>query len=334
MLEQYKYSLFQMATTTGYNEPPIDYSDNDSDDYYFSRSHQTIINSQQQPMMDLSRSQLPTIDYHDLLIKDTIGQGGFGKVYRGKWNRNNVAIKEAYKQSVDMNQAIIKEANIHFNLNHPNIIRMFGISKKNGKILLVMEYARGGSLRDILTEICLPPSIIIKFAIQISSAMEYLHEFKPKPIIHRDLKSLNSNPQLLDSYNFWSIFSVLLNEPFHERNWQSKQIKLTDLGLAREFSHSAQMSQCGTYAWMAPESITESKFSKASDVWRLVYHLETWLYHFVLSFGVVLWELLTGQIPYRDFQWPATAFGIGKGTIRLPIPKTCPEELKFILTGE
>lgn len=69
---------------------------------------------------------------------------------------------------------------------------------------------------------------------------------------------------------------------------------------------------------MSPESIRDSKFSKASDVW---------------SFGVVLWELLTGQIPYRDFSGPAIAYGVGNGNLKLPIPKTCPEELRIILEG-
>ena len=96
------------------------------------------------------------------------------------------------------------------------------------------------------------------------------------------------------------------------------------------------MSQCGTYAWMAPESITESKFSKSSDVWRYNSTFKYLLIRFIFvlfSFGVVLWELLTGQIPYRDFSGPAIAFGIGNGKLTLPIPTTCPEELKTILQG-
>lgn len=130
--------------------------------------------------------------------------------------------------------------------------------------------------------------------------------------------------------------AVLLNESVNEGTWQTKQLKLTDMGLAREFTDTTQMSQSGTYAWMAPETITESKFSKASDVWRFVLltllKIQNTKPHF-FSFGVVLWELLTCQIPFRDFSWPAIAFGIGNGNLRLPIPKTCPEELKSILLG-
>ncbi|UXI16815.1 ataxin-10-like [Sarcoptes scabiei] len=250
---------------------------------------------------------LPTIDFRNLTFDRPIGQGGFSRVYRGRWNNDiMVAIKEPFYYSHNsislINRAILEEARLHLHLNHPNIIKLYGISINAHRLYLIMEYAHGRSLRELLSQRSLTPNLIIKFAIQISSAMEYLHSLRPKPIIHRDLKSLN----------------ILLNRPITDDDWSYKQIKLTDLGLAREFSGSAQsmMTQCGTYAWMAPESITESKFSKASDVW---------------SFGVVLWELLTGQIPYRNVSGAAVAFGIGNRKLTLPIPESCPDELKRIL---
>jgi PREDICTED: hypothetical protein len=64
------------------------------------------------------------------------------------------------------------------------------------------------------------------------------------------------------------LFSVLLNEPISDVNWSNKILKITDFGLAREICKTTSMSQAGTYAWMAPEVIKNSKFSKASDIWR------------------------------------------------------------------
>lgn len=70
------------------------------------------------------------------------------------------------------------------------------------------------------------------------------------------------------SLNFHLIL-VLLNEPIDDNNWFRKTLKITDLGLARELTKTkTYMSQAGTYAWMAPEVIKSSTFSKASDVWR------------------------------------------------------------------
>jgi serine/threonine protein kinase len=66
------------------------------------------------------------------------------------------------------------------------------------------------------------------------------------------------------------VFTVLLSEPIENDDLQFKTLKITDFGLAREVYKTTRMSAAGTYAWMAPEVIKTSTFSKASDVWRLV----------------------------------------------------------------
>jgi len=64
--------------------------------------------------------------------------------------------------------------------------------------------------------------------------------------------------------------TVLLSEPIENDDFQYKTLKITDFGLAREVYKTTRMSAAGTYAWMAPEVIKKSTFSKASDVWRSV----------------------------------------------------------------
>lgn len=64
---------------------------------------------------------------------------------------------------------------------------------------------------------------------------------------------------------------MLLNEPIENNDLQFKTLKITDFGLAREVYKTTRMSAAGTYAWMAPEVIKKSTFSKASDVWRYKY---------------------------------------------------------------
>ena len=69
------------------------------------------------------------------------------------------------------------------------------------------------------------------------------------------------------------VLTVLLSEPIENDDLQFKTLKITDFGLAREVYKTTRMSAAGTYAWMAPEVIKTSTFSKASDVWRLVQYL-------------------------------------------------------------
>lgn len=66
---------------------------------------------------------------------------------------------------------------------------------------------------------------------------------------------------------------MLLSEPIENDDFQYKTLKITDFGLAREVYKTTRMSAAGTYAWMAPEVIKKSTFSKASDVWRSVLKL-------------------------------------------------------------
>lgn len=76
------------------------------------------------------------------------------------------------------------------------------------------------------------------------------------------------------------------------------------------------MSFGGTVAWMAPEAIKEHPCSEKIDIW---------------SFGVVLWELLTCEIPYKDMERTAIMYMVGMGKLRPPIPSTCPEGFKLIM---
>uniref|UniRef100_A0A4W4GAN0 mitogen-activated protein kinase kinase kinase n=1 Tax=Electrophorus electricus TaxID=8005 RepID=A0A4W4GAN0_ELEEL len=108
----------------------------------------------------------------------------------------------------------------------------------------------------------------------------------------------------------------MLESTSAEDNLSGKTLKITDFGLAREWHRTTKMSAAGTYAWMAPEVIKLSLFSKSSDVW---------------SFGVLLWELLTGEVPYREIDALAVAYGVAMNKLTLPVPSTCPEAFAQLL---
>ncbi|XP_064489726.1 mitogen-activated protein kinase kinase kinase 11-like isoform X2 [Ornithodoros turicata] len=242
------------------------------------------------------------IKFSELELEEVIGVGGFGKVYRGFWRGMEVAVKAA-RQDPDEDisvttESVRQEARLFWVLDHPNIVTLKGVCFDVPNLCLVMEYARGGPLNRVLSGRKIPPEVLVDWAIQIARGMHYLHSEAPISLIHRDLKSSN----------------VLLSEPYCES--PTRTLKITDFGLAREVYKTTRMSTAGTYAWMAPEVIKSSTFSKASDVW---------------SYGVLLWELLTGETPYKGIDALAVAYGVAVNKLTLPIPSTCPSPFSSLM---
>lgn len=96
-------------------------------------------------------------------------------------------------------------------------------------------------------------------------------------------------------------------------------VKISDFGTSREWNDngmSTKMSFAGTVAWMAPEVIKNEPCSEKVDIW---------------SYGIVLWELLTCEIPYRDVDSSAIIWGVGNNNLHLPIPSACPEGLSLLI---
>ncbi|XP_033335120.1 mitogen-activated protein kinase kinase kinase 10 isoform X2 [Megalopta genalis] len=252
----------------------------------------------------IDKVQPVEIDFEELQLEEVIGVGGFGKVYRGFWQKHEVAVKAA-RQDPDEDPSVTlenvqQEAKLFWLLKHENIVQLEGVCLKMPNMCLVMEYARGGSLNRVLSGRKIRPDVLVDWAIQIARGMDYLHNKAPISLIHRDLKSSN----------------VLLSEPIENDDLQYKTLKITDFGLAREVYKTTRMSAAGTYAWMAPEVIKKSTFSKASDVW---------------SYGVLLWELLTGETPYKGIDALAVAYGVAVNKLTLPIPSTCPQPWRFLM---
>ncbi|XP_078132000.1 mitogen-activated protein kinase kinase kinase 11 [Sander vitreus] len=245
------------------------------------------------------------LDFRDLKLEEVIGVGGFGKVYRGTWRGLLVAVKAA-RQDPDEDisvtaQNVRQEARLFAMLTHPNIIALKGVCLQEPNLCLIMEYASGGALSRALAGRRIPPHVLVNWAVQIARGMLYLHSEAIVPVIHRDLKSNN----------------ILLAQPIENECMEGLTLKITDFGLAREWHKTTKMSTAGTYAWMAPEVIKSSTFSKGSDVW---------------SYGVLLWELLTGEAPYKGIDGLAVAYGVAVNKLTLPIPSTCPEPFAQLMS--
>ncbi|KAL2348220.1 hypothetical protein Fmac_002220 [Flemingia macrophylla] len=202
-----------------------------------------------------------------------IGEGGFGKVYKGKIRPEDggdpipVAIKKLNTRGLQGHKEWLAEVQFLSVVNHPNLVKLLGYcsvdSERGIQRLLVYEYMSNKSLEDHLFSLSLP-HLPWKTRLQImlgaAQGLHYLHNGVEVQVIYRDFKSSN----------------VLLDLKF--------QPKLSDFGLAREGPTGdkthVSTAVVGTQGYAAPEYVETGHLKAQSDIW---------------SFGVVLYEILTGR---------------------------------------
>ncbi|XP_067003401.2 mitogen-activated protein kinase kinase kinase 13-A isoform X2 [Anabrus simplex] len=176
-------------------------------------------------------------------------------------------------------------------LNHPNIVQFKGVCTQAPCYCIVMEYCPYGPLYNLLKDGEEVPPI--RLVSWSKQIASGMHYLHSHKIIHRDLKSPN----------------VLIG--------RGEIVKISDFGTSREWNEiSTKMSFAGTVAWMAPEVIRNEPCSEKVDIW---------------SYGILLWELLTCETPYKDVDSSAIMFGVGNYTLHLPIPSTCPEGFRLLV---
>ncbi|XP_042281272.1 mitogen-activated protein kinase kinase kinase 13 [Thunnus thynnus] len=176
-------------------------------------------------------------------------------------------------------------------LKHPNIISFKGVCTQAPCYCIIMEYCAQGQLYEVLRA---GRKVTPRLLVDWASGIASgMNYLHLHKIIHRDLKS----PNVLVTHN--------------------DSVKISDFGTSKELSDkSTKMSFAGTVAWMAPEVIRNEPVSEKVDIW---------------SFGVVLWELLTGEIPYKDVDSSAIIWGVGSNSLHLPVPSTCPDGFKILM---
>uniref|UniRef100_A0A8C6Q2P6 Mitogen-activated protein kinase kinase kinase 12 n=1 Tax=Nothobranchius furzeri TaxID=105023 RepID=A0A8C6Q2P6_NOTFU len=187
----------------------------------------------------------------------------------------------------------IKETEIKHlrKLKHPNIITFKGVCTQAPCYCILMEYCAQGQLYEVLR---VGRKITPSLLVDWSMGIAGgMNYLHLHKIIHRDLKS----PNMLITHD--------------------DMVKISDFGTSKELSDkSTKMSFAGTVAWMAPEVIRNEPVSEKVDIW---------------SFGVVLWEMLTGEIPYKDVDSSAIIWGVGNNSLQLPVPESCPDGFKVLL---
>ncbi|XP_048048754.1 mitogen-activated protein kinase kinase kinase 20 isoform X3 [Megalobrama amblycephala] len=190
---------------------------------------------------------------------------------------------------------IEKEAEILSVLSHRNIIQFYGAILEAPNYGIVTEYAGGGSLFDYLSSAeseDISMKQIMTWAMDIAKGMHYLHAEAPFTVIHRDLKSRN----------------VVLTA--------DSVPKICDFGASKFHSHTTHMSLVGTFPWMAPEVIQSFPVSETCDTY---------------SYGVVLWEMLTREIPFKGLEGLQVAWLVVEKNERLTIPSCCPASFACLM---
>ncbi|KAM3917481.1 mitogen-activated protein kinase kinase kinase 20 isoform 1-T3 [Leptodactylus fuscus] len=190
---------------------------------------------------------------------------------------------------------IEKEAEILSMLSHRNIIQFYGAVLEPPNYCIVTEYAAGGSLYDYINSNRsedMDMEQIMAWATDVAKGMHYLHMEAPIRVIHRDLKSRN----------------VVITF--------DGVLKICDFGASKFHSHTTHMSLVGTFPWMAPEVIQSLPVSETCDTY---------------SYGVVLWEMLTREVPFKGLEGLQVAWLVVEKNERLTIPSSCPRSFAELM---
>ncbi len=224
----------------------------------------------------------------DLELGKVLGAGGFGTVYCGVWNKTkNVAVKV-------LNRADFHEIKMLQQLQHPNIVTLYGFIHEERDLMIVMELCEIGSLRSYLEQhkhTPLSPSLIHKWMLQAALPIDYLRHHS---VQHMDIKTDN-----------YVITSKMI-------------LKLTDFGISQVLEKTRSFSsEAGSWRWMSPERLRDRIVCTKFDIYAL---------------ALVFWCLFTRALPYANYESEfAIAKAVCDNKVRPSIPPECPASIRKLI---
>lgn len=215
-----------------------------------------------------------TISHYEILEK--LGEGGMGVVYKAEDARlkRTVALKflPPHLSPSEQDKArFIQEAQAASALNHPNVCTIHDIQEHDGQMFIVMEFVDGRELKDRIGDAPMSIEEVTSIAVQIAEGLRAAHR---KGIVHRDIKSSN----------------IMLT--------RDRVVKIMDFGLAKmrgKIRLTRGGTTVGTAAYMSPEQARGEEVDNRSDLWSL---------------GIVLYEMLSGRVPYVNEYEQAIVYSI------------------------
>jgi serine/threonine-protein kinase len=208
-------------------------------------------------------------------LEELVGTGGMSSVFRAHDRQldRRVAIKilhEHYAQDPEYLERFRREARAVARMSHPNIVTVIDRGDDGGRQYIVFEYVDGENLKElVLRSGRLPVRQALELALAIADGLSFAHQ---QGLVHRDVKPQN----------------ILLNS--------EGEVKVTDFGIARSLHVDHGVTQTGTVLgtgeYLSPEQASGKQVSPATDVYSL---------------GVVLWELLAGDVPFTGENFVAVA---------------------------
>ncbi|KAG5582032.1 hypothetical protein H5410_052659 [Solanum commersonii] len=274
----------------------------------FRKENKTLIKCELDPVtIPCDGIDVWEIDHQLLKFGNKIASGSYGDLYKGTYCSQEVAIKilKSERLNTELQKEFAQEVYIMRKVRHKNVVQFIGACTRPPNLCIVTEYMSGGSVYDYLHKQkgSFKFPTLLKVAIDVSKGMNYLHQ---NNIIHRDLKAAN----------------LLMDE--------NEVVKVADFGVARVKAQTGVMTaETGTYRWMAPEVLSllypkedmcisilfESLFLKVIEHKPYDHKAD------IFSFGVLLWELMTGKLPYEYLTPLQAAIGVVQKGLRPAIPK-------------
>lgn len=234
------------------------------------------------------------IDMKQLKIEKKVACGSYGELYKGTYCSQEVAIKilKPERVNTEMLREFSQEVYIMRKVRHKNVVQFIGACTRSPNLCIVTEFMARGSIYDFLHK----QKGVFKLQSLLKVALDVskgMNYLHQNNIIHRDLKTANL---LMDEHDV---------------------VKVADFGVARVQTQSGVMTaETGTYRWMAPEVIEHKPYDHRADVF---------------SYAIVLWELLTGELPYSYLTPLQAAVGVVQKGLRPKIPKQTHPKLTELL---